>query len=637
MINLWGPVNAEISIPNRPAFYDAGLGVHVWQPTGSSGPALSLDFLSGSLDSRITYSGASQKTMYDSTGKLTYAPNNLVLQSQTFNTTWTTTNCTVTPDATTAPDGTLTADKIVGSTSALALRNCCVSQIVGGGGSGPIIINSVYAKADNTPHLVLYVDNGGGVVVSVAVNLTTGVATAINYSGVSAAPEDSITVGAADAYGFRRISFRLKEQVYGIMRIASSASTPTSTGGLWWNADGDGTKGIYIWGAQYERTTYQTVARTYNATTAAAYYGPRFDYDPVTLAARGLLIEESRTNGHTYSDQFETASWTKTNVTITANAVASPDGTTNADKIVETATSAFHIVNQNTAFTGATPHTASYFVKAAERGYAAVQIYTDGITKRYTANVDLATGAITSTDSVGSPVSPSAVVTPAPDGFWRIAVTATNTSGIVGSLIAVSDSATPTYASGCPTYLGDITKGIYVYGAQLEAGSFATSYIPTTTASVTRAADSASMTGTNFSSWYNQSEGTFVAGFAVPAFRSNVPRVLGFDLQATATPIYIASATQVALYNGATTVVTATGMSITANNKASAAYVNGASSAIVVNGGTVVEAATDYNIGTPAALYIGDNGGASWINGHIQSITYYNTRLPNATLQSLTA
>lgn len=63
MINLWGPVNAKISIPNRPAFYDAGLGVYVWQPAG--GPALSLDFLSGLLDNRITFSRASLATQDD--------------------------------------------------------------------------------------------------------------------------------------------------------------------------------------------------------------------------------------------------------------------------------------------------------------------------------------------------------------------------------------------------------------------------------------------------------------------------------------------------------------------------------------------------------------------------------------------
>ena len=64
-------------------------------------------------------------------------------------------------------------------------------------------------------------------------------------------------------------------------------------------------------------------------------------------------------------------------------------------------------------------------------------------------------------------------------------------------------------SNGTVTYDGNGTSGIYLWGAQLEEGAFPSSYIPTTTAAATRSADVASITGTAFSGWYRQDEGTF--------------------------------------------------------------------------------------------------------------------------------
>lgn len=196
---------------------------------------------------------------------------NLLTFTEEFeNAAWTKTNATVTANAAVAPDGTMTADKLVGSVSALANRNCCVIQgaTFTVGADHTLTFHSAPAE---TPHVVIYVDNSGGVQLSVAVNLSTGVATAFNYAGVFAGPTDAITVGSI-VNGYRKITLVFRNQGYGALRIASSASQPTSTGGFWWNADGDGSSGVYIWGAQLETgstaTAYQKVTSAYDVTEA---------------------------------------------------------------------------------------------------------------------------------------------------------------------------------------------------------------------------------------------------------------------------------------------------------------------------------------------------------------------------------
>lgn len=196
---------------------------------------------------------------------------NLLTYTEQFdNAVWGKTNATVTANAAVAPDGTMTADKLVGSVSALANRNCCVSQgaTFTAGADYTLTFHSALAE---TPHVVIYVDNSGGLQLSVAVNLSTGVATAFNYAGVSAGPTDAITVGSV-VNGHRKITLVFRNQGYSTLRIASSVSQPTSTGGFWWNADGDGTSGILIWGAQLETgttaTAYQRVNSQYDITEA---------------------------------------------------------------------------------------------------------------------------------------------------------------------------------------------------------------------------------------------------------------------------------------------------------------------------------------------------------------------------------
>ena len=214
---------------------------------------------------------------------------------------------------------------------------------------------------------------------------------------------------------------------------------------------------------------------------------PRFDFDPVTGECKGLLIEESRSNLLTYSEDFSNASWARNNQNINTNVITAPDGTLTADKLITINAATFHDLFKTPNLSSNT-YTLSIFAKAAEQNLMRLRI-DDGIIGRNTI-FNLTTGSVSSNTNVTS-----STITPYSNGWYRCSITVT--TNIIN---LVFNTPYP--------YSGDGTSGIYIWGAQLEAGAFPTSYIPTTASTVTRSADNADMTGTNFSSWYNSSEGT---------------------------------------------------------------------------------------------------------------------------------
>jgi hypothetical protein len=220
---------------------------------------------------------------------------------------------------------------------------------------------------------------------------------------------------------------------------------------------------------------------------------PRLDY--LNASCPSLLVEPQRTNLALYSSSFDNASWNKTNTTVTANTTTSPDGSTNADTLFFTASGGFHLLEQSLSLTSGTSYTQTYFVK--DNGQNFVQIYASGVmgTTDYV-NFNLTNSSIS--DYLGI----TGDIINYGNGWYRISATKTASSTGSGSLAI---SGIPTATSGRrPSYTGS-GQSIYIWGAQLELGSYPTSYIPTQAATVTRNADSISKTG--ISSLINSPEG----------------------------------------------------------------------------------------------------------------------------------
>jgi hypothetical protein len=248
----------------------------------------------------------------------------------------------------------------------------------------------------------------------------------------------------------------------------------------------------------------------------------RFNHNPLTGECLGLLVEEQRQNLLLRSEEFDNASWTRTGFLAfgsgsTANAATAPNGTTTADLLVEsTAVNTERNVYQ--AGVVATTGTLTVYAKASGRSHVGLRFYV--ATNNWVRATYTLTGSGTATAvSAGSSSDYSATaasIEQFADGWYRVRLTATRDSGLSFAVIDFATTANPTLqaVNGNEFYTGDGTSGILLWGAQLEVGAFPTSYIgPTTTTAITRTADVVSITGTNFSSWYRQDEGTmFVDG-----------------------------------------------------------------------------------------------------------------------------
>lgn len=371
---------------------------------------------------------------------------------------------------------------------------------------------------------------------------------------------------------------------------------------------------------------------------------PRIDFDPVTSECKGLLIEEQRTNLLTYSEQFDNAVWGCTYATVTSNSLVAPDGSQTADKLVETGgTGALPRFSWNQNITNATIYTISIYAKevsGSAKRY--LQIHANsGFTQVSSggsqgANFDLSSGTVTLTN--GFTASISAVG----NGWYRCTViTSASNSTTAGFRIALQDNPTAEMAAvWSPTGTGSIA----LWGAQLEVGSFPTSYIPTTTAQVTRAADSTVMTGGNFSSWYKQDEGTFFADYILGADNSSLGVLYIYDGVTLNNNISMRYSTgTIAQYmvnsSGISQVnLTSSGYSAPGKYKRAVVYAKD-SFQQGINGVLPSSEATSGKVPLVTTLVIGaeNTAGSNSINGHICRIAYYPKRLSNTNLQALTA
>ena len=356
---------------------------------------------------------------------------------------------------------------------------------------------------------------------------------------------------------------------------------------------------------------------------SAAVNEPRFDHNPTTGESLGLLMEEARTNKIIYSEE-QLGSFFLERGSIVNNSTTSPSGAVNATKFVEDSALGDHRWRKTAATTAAQLVTLSVFVKANGRNF--VWLAGDGTGGAWfnlqTATVTLGSGTIT----------------PVGNGWLRITTTVTHyTTNASNSYACWLQTST---TANVQNSQGDGVSGVFAWGFQIEPGAFPTSYIPTSGSTVTRAADVASITGSNFSSWYRQDEGTMFVNFNKTSTERQNPFAIsdgsttnriGVYYLGTSVVSYIASPS-----GGFDQSVYTTSSPL--SSKYAIGYTSGNTMPVI--NGALSTTITETAIPTNNTLFLGrtETGGTQYaLNGTINRLTYYPVRFPDAQLQSLTA
>ena len=356
---------------------------------------------------------------------------------------------------------------------------------------------------------------------------------------------------------------------------------------------------------------------------------PRLDYSDGTCPS--LLLEPTATNIITYSEDFSNVAWIKTGVSLTSGFV-SPDGTTNAFKLVEDTSNSSHRVYKTGLSNGASASkefTYSIFVKKSEVNWFLLKTVING--QSVTVNVwfDLVNGVLgTQTNGTGKIESYG-------NDWYKCSINIT-TDATATSLNTYGYLAD---GNNSENYVGDGTSGVYIFGAQLEENSYATSYIPTQGTTQTRVADTA--TGSGSSTVINSTEGVLYAEISA---LSNATSVRGISLSDGSSDnrvyIHFTSDTNIRTQvrvGGVNQVVINSTQTLTNLNKIAfvfkqddfALWINGVEVAIDTSGNT-------YSSNTLTVLSFDDGGGGNNFYGKVKSLQVYTTALSDAELTSLT-
>lgn len=494
---LYSPPSLDHAFADDKAFTRTAATTNAFDITARKGPPL-------------IYTMASASTTVDADGLVKYSPENLLLQSEAFaSSTWNvgSSGASAASDSTVlAPNNTYTANKLTEASS----------------GSGTTILTQTYTLEGNTAY-TLSVYAKYGTRQYLALRLSDGVTPAVAIFDLSAG-----TLGAASG----TLSSGITAAGNGWYRCSASFVTGptvnTSTVNIQY-ANGNNTAAItyarnsaynFLWGAQLERAKG---VRSYLSTTTSAVYGPRFWHDPSDKTSRGLLLERASANQLWPSNAF-VSPWTLAGVTVATNdgTVLDPAGTFTSDSLKETTGAAaahtiqLNILEANIAtYTNSSlqrfvlNHTFSCFVKPNGRTFCKLTVFGAA-----------ANGAATGTcvynlsgaGSIGS--QSSAVYSPSikafAGGWYRISITSNVGQAVASSVPMTADTVAIAIATDSTggNYVGNTALGLYVYGAQLEAGGRASTYIPTVSTTVNRAASDCRLEGAGFASIYNQNEGT---------------------------------------------------------------------------------------------------------------------------------
>ena len=594
-------------------------------------PSLLLDFAnSKALDPRITFTRASTATYWDghTTAK---AEENLQSRSTELNSTyWLPYNTTLTPNSTTAPDGTNTAAVFIESTSTTNHYLHAESGYVVTTATATAYTWSVYLKKGSgatAPDILCLGFRGATHTTAYAnFNISTGAVTATSSA--------TATISNA-GNGWYRCTVSITANASGAGGGVLAFTNNNPTAGRFASYTGATTADVFVWGPQFEQrssataytpTTSSPVVKYQPVLQTATPNGARFDHDPVTGESKGLLIEEARTNLMTYSNVL--TGWYYSNVTRECETVIAPDGTATAVASRGDTIGSYQIYKPVSGISAGAVRTYSLYVKKYGSRYC--YLANDPLNSAFVW-FDLDNDAAVTEQ--GSNVI-SAGSEAVGNGWYRIWMVNSQHNNYTQYGFATQDSSSTAWG----TANAPVTYSGIAWGYQFEVGAFPTSYIPTSGSTVTRSADAAELPS---NTWYSDS-GTLYADFNIagPATGSygNVVQLLENVGSRWGFPYINGNNTLTALAYNAPDITNPTlgGLSYGSNTRVVMTSPNGSQFVTSLNGASVVTTSATA-VSNPISLSIGkvlsDN---NTFTGTFSKIAYYPQRLPNATLQAMT-
>ena len=389
----------------------------------------------------------------------------------------------------------------------------------------------------------------------------------------------------------------------------------------------------------FSRASTGTYFNSSGVLTLAAINAPRFDhtYNGTSWISRGLLVEEQRTNSLTYSENFSNAYWTKFNSpTLTADTseTTSPDGNNAATKVVSGTTSETDIYRTG-IYSGSAAITFSIYAKAGTSNFFGIGL--NGGAADFTVNFDLSNGTYNQRNSTGY-TGTSISITSVGNGWYRCSLTVTNPSVSTGVYLycCANSASTSATTSG---------NSMYLFGAQFEVGAFQTSYIKSNSgSSTTRSADVCQITGSDFSSFWNASEGSVAVEY-IQHKPLNIGTVVSFSDGGTSNVLYdyASEGTSGGTDYGPSFYIRSGGTFTVENNNSPIgsglqkyAVTFKANDFAMSYLGRTVQTDTTVTLPTVNQMGIGKALFAQYpFSGHISRLRYFNTRLTNSKLQEL--
>lgn len=591
------------------------------------GSTLSLDFTTmSSLDSRFTFSRSSPATFINFSGLVKYAAHELYLNTQF-------TGLDTTPS-----------------------QGWGFAFNTGGGSilfdedTGEVTIDAISGRRGISRTSSTTGTSGRKMIASVDVFITAG----------SLNPSDLIQEGSAtnkqwyiDSTLYTSGTVPLDTPVT-ISLVFDSAANTNVYFGIGMNNTTSGTATFKNPRMQFYSGTLPAPVVGNTSTSASKLDTPRFDYNPTTLAPRGLLIEGSVVNIFPYSNamtggQYEYGVANSLTTTFNNTETASPDGSNNSVKVVKASSGQTYtfVRNQVTPQTSGVRTGSVWVKKTATSGsrYVGLRLTGAGFlpaTPDKHLLFDLDTGTVV-TGLTGNGYYTNPTIVAYPNGWYRISITSgTMSTGSGAAYLSVCMSTT--LADGSEYNTLPAGTGFYMFGPQVEAGSGASSYIPTGSSTVQRAADDCTMQGANFTSWYVSTNPMTLLVDAEIRSSSGFPALmrLGENAGGHGVEYYYVGTTTATIYSkisASTNTELTMDSGVAFGTRQVLGYAIQTGSGLRSRNGATLSASNPvaFPTNTLQRLGIGSSGSATnYANAHIRRIKYWPVALPQPTLNQAT-